>query len=1138
MRKINLVFSLLLNLLAYNIWAQSIQTPTIIQPSPQAQAFMRYGEIPVDYSTGVPNISIPLYTVKGKKLELPISISYHASGIKVNDIASEVGLGWVLNCGGIVSRTVFGKPDESRPAKRTFDFAQQLLESVRTNAPFFDEEFRSYPKLEDFNSYFNSNFEDEDPMSDRFFYSLPGGVSGIFRNTYLNDDIITLPYKPLKIEKTVKINPSSLNPYIDCLKITDENGIIYTFQSFLNCNQNYSEWYLTKMISADATDTILFNYEIQGENQAASIESNVLRGPNVFITQSNCNGAVAGDPLSHLSAPISPSTYFNTPVLKTIVSSSAIIKFAYVKDRTDFPQLHRLSDITISPVISPSTIVKNVHFTQKYFGSTNLFDKRLGLDGLTISSPGEPQLQKYAFTYEDLALPPYSFFVNDLNSGPKYNIDFWGYYNGSNAPNLITWDFVRNEDKNSNWGNREADRSDYYSRACMIKEIKYPTGGKTVFQFERNYAPGVYSYKADNHDGRVGGFRIGNITNYNEKNKITGIKTYEYSGAQAKAIDKIFFNYIQNTSNKVKVVTFMDPLGGGETIYTTCWVRYTNDIILSEPILPLEVGPGLPIMYTTVTEYNGTQKNNSGKTVYEYNMPDSPSDFEHHDHPYEWELPMFYHPNHWDKGNFTPELTSKTEYKFDGINYKPVSKTMNTYTTLFSKEFQTGIKLTRTQTFPDPSDLSVNCGCGIGTGYGSTFVQDFIQSIVAIDTKAYQEASLLTNTKNYIFDPNDSEKYVLTNTDITYNETNLGIKEQSTHSSNGDLLKTVYKYPSDFNQSGNVYQSMVNSNIIAPIIKQSSLKNADTIQTAKTNYAYWKNDGLSYSLASGNLEIEKDIQTTASSTFQIQKSAQFTVNFHLEMCVGHYILTISGPTPISKMYYSDGCGEGDGSGGCKTYCSKDVTESFTLSPGSYTITFSYNAAAGYSNTGFYGTAYYDGIASDTKLDLYATSSYTNKIYPSSVDVKIGSNPVETRLNYNIYDINGNIMSVSKTNDIKEIYIWSYNGNYPIAKIVNGDYTTIESLLGGWTAIKDFSLKPTPTLTEIKTFLAPLINRTNVQAQNMMVSIYSYSPLIGIVSETDPNGVTIYYEYEAAGRLKTIRNDDGKILKTFDYHYKQ
>src|SRR5688572_18477989 len=84
----------------------------IIPPSPDAAALGKYGEWPVDLCNGLVKIEIPLYTIKSRILQLPVSLSYHPSGIRVNDISSWVGLGWVLNAGGVVSRSVRGKMDE------------------------------------------------------------------------------------------------------------------------------------------------------------------------------------------------------------------------------------------------------------------------------------------------------------------------------------------------------------------------------------------------------------------------------------------------------------------------------------------------------------------------------------------------------------------------------------------------------------------------------------------------------------------------------------------------------------------------------------------------------------------------------------------------------------------------------------------------------------------------------------------------------------------------------------------------------------------------------------------------------------------------------------------------------------------
>src|SRR5450432_4906554 len=88
-----------------------VQMPKLTPPSPDAAGLGKYGAIPVDKSTGIPQISIPLYEIKTPRFTLPISLSYHASGIKVDEIASWVGCGWVLNAGGAITRSIVGFPD-------------------------------------------------------------------------------------------------------------------------------------------------------------------------------------------------------------------------------------------------------------------------------------------------------------------------------------------------------------------------------------------------------------------------------------------------------------------------------------------------------------------------------------------------------------------------------------------------------------------------------------------------------------------------------------------------------------------------------------------------------------------------------------------------------------------------------------------------------------------------------------------------------------------------------------------------------------------------------------------------------------------------------------------------------------------
>ena len=84
----------------------------IIPPSPTAYELGKYGQIPVGLFTGTPNVNIPLYNYSAGKLSLPLSLSYNSNGIKVDQLSSNVGLGWSLNAGGVITRIIKDEPDE------------------------------------------------------------------------------------------------------------------------------------------------------------------------------------------------------------------------------------------------------------------------------------------------------------------------------------------------------------------------------------------------------------------------------------------------------------------------------------------------------------------------------------------------------------------------------------------------------------------------------------------------------------------------------------------------------------------------------------------------------------------------------------------------------------------------------------------------------------------------------------------------------------------------------------------------------------------------------------------------------------------------------------------------------------------
>jgi hypothetical protein len=113
-------------------------------PNQQAQSQAAFGEgssyrsgpSKVTASNGNTNIAtgtiaptIPLLTLPGVSGNIALSLQYTAgSGIKVNEVASEIGLGWSLAGGGAIVRDVKGLPDDGQYGWFTNAGLEQLFQ--------------------------------------------------------------------------------------------------------------------------------------------------------------------------------------------------------------------------------------------------------------------------------------------------------------------------------------------------------------------------------------------------------------------------------------------------------------------------------------------------------------------------------------------------------------------------------------------------------------------------------------------------------------------------------------------------------------------------------------------------------------------------------------------------------------------------------------------------------------------------------------------------------------------------------------------------------------------------------------------------------------------------------------------------
>ena len=92
------------------------QDPTLAEvPTPNAMEIARFGNVPVSYYTGKPNITVPICDWDIKGVNMRIELAYDASGVALNNLPGWLGHNWSLQAGGIITRTTCGTPDEYVP---------------------------------------------------------------------------------------------------------------------------------------------------------------------------------------------------------------------------------------------------------------------------------------------------------------------------------------------------------------------------------------------------------------------------------------------------------------------------------------------------------------------------------------------------------------------------------------------------------------------------------------------------------------------------------------------------------------------------------------------------------------------------------------------------------------------------------------------------------------------------------------------------------------------------------------------------------------------------------------------------------------------------------------------------------------
>jgi len=1168
---------------------QKIGLESLIPPAPNAAELGKYGTYPVGKVTGIPDIGFPLYEIHSGSLKLPISLSYHAGGIRVNEKSTDIGLGWSVAAGGQISRTVYSAADEGQYGYFNY------------TPPSYNELYAitNYYTMATYNIVANTGYDLE---PDLFAYNI-GGKSGKFHMD-INHNFVTVPFEPIKIQKNNDAG-GKLG-----FQLTDDDGVIYHFNNYgtsytegtteggpIGPRTTVSTWYLTYMISPDLVDTISFTYDTQVTHDVMEQYVYPIGKDNsglVMGASSSVDGFVAG------AQKIESQITYTELMIKKIIFKNGYVQFNRNTQRTDSDdQIYSLDEMQLYS--SNNLLLKRFSFNHGYFTASpftnDAYHYRLKLTGFT-EADSTGQFQKtYGFDYNSTALPPYN----------SSNMDYWGFANGASNLTLIPLTTILQSsihstsiqgvsfsndgiglDNTATWTFGDANREPSATNmtAAMLSKVTYPTGGYSTFDFEphqytsdsyvtqnishnggatgigrltkstssysfpypsnSSYAsvnPGIITasltinFSASNmsneelgptqtvslldgsgntiqswtHTGDLtvpltvnttiqlnagtnytlqsdvygtsavyanssvswtentnqhatkigGGLRIKSIKHYGTDNALLKEQNYAYGPSENGLGVKLFDegNFYRNYEDVVFAYFSPATISGACSLTSTTWQRKFMGLSKYNSINYM----GSPVLYSTVTEYDGNTTSNNGKTVSNFNIVLDPNNFP----------PEFMNSGNYgtiSSGWHQGELLDETVYKTTGTQYTAVSKTSRAYTSLnyrmdtalLFKQYKQFIKVQGPAScFTDTAGPGIS-NSGPGQGY-------FALSRYLVKSGSYKP---IQETK-IMYDQNNPAMAISTTTTTLYqNAANLYPTQTSVVKSDTSVTKiTRYTYPQD--DASSVTTAMVTKNMLAtPLQITTSQTKAGVEIPVSTMQTIYKQVG--------NL-IVRDTIKASTRAVALEPRVQFPRydkygNIVEQLKTGDvkhdYLYAYNGAYPIAEVVNADSAS--------MAYSSFETTET-----GNWVI----SGGSVYTGGGITGANGYNlpSGATISKGGLSASRAYKVSYWSKNGPLSISGTSA--------------VAGVSRNN-------WTYYQHLLPAS------ATSVTLTGGGNIIDELRLYP-------------------VDAQ---MTTHTYQPLVGMTSTCDLNSRVTYYEYDGLLRLKRIRDQDYNIIKSLEYQY--
>jgi hypothetical protein len=583
------ILLLLLILVASLVGAQP---PKQLPAPPEAVSLGKFIDFPVGLHSGTPHVEIPLYTLKTYDFELPILASYHASGIKVQEVASRLGIGWALKSGGIITRVVNDKPDIS------------YTEAIGGQVP-----------------------SKQDLEEDIFYYNF-GNYSGKF----LIKRISSIEYSIVKIDRNdLKIIYQDFSKFV----INDIEGNEYTFEP-IELTSNYSDywdilasgagptpnwqkldyvssWNLTRIKLSNKRE-VNFKY-----NRSLTVKVGVTKDQS-FVKGSLFPSGSVGSLLmkSKITQTIS------SRLLTEIKSDNITVKFLYDLERMDLEGDRALTSIEVFNL--DNLLIKKLNFNYAFVdaedcpsGVSPYACKRLFLMSITETNGCE-------------SLPPFKFEYNQtkLPHRESHEQDHWGYYNDNNSISWVPKIFVypqsdRDGEKYLTFPKPGSSTSIILDgadkmvnpsvlQAGVLKKIIHPLGAVTEYEYEPNEFLWFSEASSEIQNGynlKGGGVRVTTIR-IRDNEHIESEKTFNYN----------FPNYPLKSSGGIVQLPIqaypgidangkLSTQGENKEYYEAILIRYGKD----------QSGLGIPDDGTVGYRYVTVTEGGNGKALYHYSYP-------------------------------------------------------------------------------------------------------------------------------------------------------------------------------------------------------------------------------------------------------------------------------------------------------------------------------------------------------------------------------------------------------------------------------------------------------------------------------------------------------------------------------------